>query len=565
MIGVLDMQATEYRAGQKGETLPSLLQRVGLLEKLPATLLFGGLLALSSPGFDCWWIAWFGLVPLLVLVRGCRGKAEALWTGLCFGLAYQLLAHRWLLDLYPLSMFQIHDLVSLLAAGLMWLAESAHQATLMGVFALFIYMLPLRSGVVPYIQRPYFPYLLSIPLVWVFLNWVVGPSELFLGLPVNQLAYSQAHLLPLIQICSFGGAQLLEALLLLANCALAALIFEFVPLLASRPTERCDRISSRAGALLDVAVVIACIIACVSFGNWRIKRGAELPPYSITSREKRDFAPAVPVAVLQGSIPVRPPAFKALSRNEVIDRYSGLIGQQLGVALLFMPEAAVHLEENEGKELTSRLKGVNINQRKEVITGTLENIHNKLLNVVRLVSEPRVDECFYLKNRLLPFVESAPFKELGSVIPENLFRLLPSSQNNFLEAPAPFLLKSIWGKIGASVSFEVVYPELIAAEVDRGASLLVNVSDLAWFHNTVLSKQLLAAASFRAVENGRYLIISSNTGMSAVLNPLGATTSQSLPNRAGTLVDRVQFLHQRTGFTRMWWLWRPSYRIWWHQ
>ncbi len=564
MIGVVEMQATEYRAGQKGEPLPSLLQRIGVLEKLPATLLFGALLSMSSPGFDCWWMAWIGLVPLLILVRACAGKVEAVWTGFFFGFTYQLLAHRWVLGLHPLDMFQIHDLISLLGVGSVWVVESAHQALLMGLFALFIYMLPMRAGILPYFQRPYFPFLISVPLIWVFLNWVVAPSEFFLGLPVNQLAYSQVQLLPMIQVCSFGGTQLLEALLLLANCALAALIFEFIPVLTSRLPERCDRISSRAGALLDITIVIACIIACISFGNWRIKRGAELPPYSIVTIDKRDFAPPVPVAVLQGSINVRPPAFEQVTRKERIDKYSNLIGQ-LGVALLFMPEAAVHLEEKEGKELTSRLKGVNINQKKEIVTGTLENMHNKLLNVVRLVSEPRVDECFYVKNRLLPLVESVPFNALASVIPENLFRLLPSSQNNFLEAPAPFLLKSVWGKIGASVSFEVLYPELIASEVDRGASLLVNVSDLAWFHNPVLARQLLAAASFRAVENGRYLVLSSNTGISAILNPLGAVTSQSLPNRAGTLVDRVQFLHQRTGFTRMWWLWRPSYRIWFHQ
>ena len=158
-----------------------------------------------------------------------------------------------------------------------------------------------------------------------------------------------------------------------------------------------------------------------------------------------------------------------------------------------------------------------------------------------------------------------PFKAPASVIPENLLRLLPSSQNNFLRAPSPFLLRSIWGNIGASVSFELVYPELIASEVDHGAALLVNVCDLSMFHNPVLAGQLLSAASLRAVENGRYLVLSSNTGISAIVNPLGAVTSKSLPNRAGTLLDRVQFLHKRTGFTRMWWLWRPGYRIWWQQ
>jgi apolipoprotein N-acyltransferase len=126
------------------------------------------------------------------------------------------------------------------------------------------------------------------------------------------------------------------------------------------------------------------------------------------------------------------------------------------------------------------------------------------------------------------------------------------------------LLKSAWGNVGTSVSFELVYPELIASEVNNGASLLVNVSDLSWFHNNVLSKQLLAAAVSRAVENGRYLVLASNTGISAVVNPLGVVTSNSLMGQSGNLIDRVQFLSNRTHYNRMWWLWRPSYRLWWH-
>lgn len=564
MIGVVKMQATGNRAGQRAEALPSMLERFGLVEKLPVTLLFGAILSLSSPGFDHAWLAWCGLVPLLLVVRSSRGMGEALLTGFFFGFAYQLLCHRWMLDLYPLTMLQIPDLLSLLGVGSMWLVESAHQALLMALFALFVYVLPTRGGLIPFYKRPYFPFLLSVPVIWVFLNWWVAPSELFLGVPVTQLAYSQSNLLPMIQVCSFGGAQLLELIILFANCAIAALLFEFLPFLFPRLPERCDRISPRGGALLDAVIVIACVVACTSFGNWRIKRGADLPPNSAAATDKRDFAPPVPVAVLQGSIPVRPPNFEAFTRNERLDRYSSLISD-LGVALIVLPEAVVHLDKTEGKDLTSRLKGVCISQKKEILTGTLELIQKKLVNVVRLISDPQVDECFYVKTRLLPLVESVPFNALASVIPENLLRLLPSSNNNFLEAPAPFLLKSLWGKIGASVSFELVYPELIASEVDRGASLLINVSDLAMFHNTVLAKQLVAAASLRAVENGRYLVLSSNTGISSVINPLGAVTSKSLPNRAGTLLDRVQFLHKRTGFTRMSWLWRPTYRIWWHQ
>jgi apolipoprotein N-acyltransferase len=83
---------------------------------------------------------------------------------------------------------------------------------------------------------------------------------------------------------------------------------------------------------------------------------------------------------------------------------------------------------------------------------------------------------------------------------------------------------------------------------------LVNIGNLAWFHNTSLNQQILAAAVMRAVENGRYLVLANNTGISAVIDPTGLVTSRSLPGRKGVLVDTVQFLYQKTPFTRMWWL-----------
>jgi len=115
-------------------------------------------------------------------------------------------------------------------------------------------------------------------------------------------------------------------------------------------------------------------------------------------------------------------------------------------------------------------------------------------------------------------------------------------------------LASPWGKIGVSISSEIIYPRLIAQEVREGAALLVNISNLAYFHNSYLSRQVLAAAVFRAVENQRYVILATNTGVSAVIDPTGMIQSASYVGKRGTLMDTVQFLNEKTMFTNMWWL-----------
>lgn len=557
------MQALGEGLGRKRDAnnRPAWLASVGLAEKVPAALVFGAILGLSSPGFDVWWLAWVGLVPLFVLLRSCKGLFDAGSIGFAFGFAYHLVCHRWILELYPLTVLQIHDWLGLLAIGGIWFLEAAHQALLIAVFALMTYALPMRAGLIPHFKRPFFPFILSLPLVYVFLQWNVAPSEPFLGLPVNQLAYTQASLLPVMQVCSLGGCQALEALMLLVNAALAVAVFELFPSLVSPLPDRVDTLDPRGGAILDLVIMLALVGVAAGWGEWRLRKLTEFPPYQV--KPDKLFAPPVPVAVLQGDIPVRPEQMEVFSKGERLDKYTKL-SSNLGVAMLIIPEAVMRLQDSEGKSLFSSLAGICQYEKKEAIVGSFELLKSSLVNVVRLIGATGKSDSLYIKTRLLPLVESLPYSTLAKVIPENLFGLLPSSKNNFLVSPTPFLLKSCWGNVGASISFELVYPELIAQEVDDGASLLVNVSDLSWFHNTVLSKQLLACAVSRAVENGRYLVLASNTGTSAVVNPLGVVTSNSMSGQSGNLVDRVQFLSARTHFTRMWWLWRPSYRIWWH-
>jgi len=112
----------------------------------------------------------------------------------------------------------------------------------------------------------------------------------------------------------------------------------------------------------------------------------------------------------------------------------------------------------------------------------------------------------------------------------------------------------MWGKIGASLGFELIYPRLLAEQARRGAALLVGAANFACFHNSVLSRQILASAVLRAVENGRYLVLVTNTGISAVIDPAGFVSSRSVPNKKGLLVDTVKFLYRKTPATKMWWL-----------
>lgn len=541
------MQSSEILIENLGPTTSvAWLQRFSSFEKLPFAFAFGCLLGLSSPGFDQWWLAWIGVAPLLVLLRGCSSRMEAFLTGLSFGVGFYLVSLSWCLGLFPLRWLGLDDWLGVQAAGLVWAIESVHEALLVGAFALMVFCLPLRAGYFPHFKRPFFPYLLSVPILWVFLQWTVGTSEFFVAMPVNQLAYSQAHQTQLIQVAKLGGSGLVDFLLILANCTVAEIFLEFSGA-ARRLQERIDQISPKAGCWVDALVVLILVLFACNWGAGQIEQtalstrpGAESNFYTQT--------PVIPIAVLQGNVSIEEDRLKLSKPVEVADRYSKL-STNLGVPIIALPEGLINSDQMTPGNLAGRLKGVAAREKKEVLVGSIEAMRDGLVNGARLIGGKDRDN-LYVKQRLVPFGEFAPLGPLGQRINERL----PLSPEVFLKSKSARPLHSIWGGIGVSICVELIYPHIISSEVRHGANLLINVSNLGWFHQSSLNRQILAAAVMRAVENGRFMVLATNTGISAVIDPAGVITSVSYPSKRGALIDTVQFLYGHTPFSKMWWL-----------
>jgi apolipoprotein N-acyltransferase len=548
------MQASKINVEHMAETSPlGLWQLFSDVNKLPFALVFGCIMGLTSPGFDQWWVAWFGLAPFLVLIALCRSKREAILSGFCFGMGYHLVSLNWYLSLYPLHWLHVDNWLAIQAVGALWIVEAVHESLLVTGFAWLVYALPMRPGFFSHYQRPYFPQLLSIPTVWVFFQWLVGTSEPFLGIPTDQLAYSQWGQTGLIQIAKVAGPGFVEFLIVMVNAALAACFLE-LPKTGPRPVDRVDKISPRVGALLDMGIALALVALAVAWGNQELNDlETRLAQGSITFTARS--LPKVPVAILQNNVSIEQERLNTKSAAEIAQLYDQLSGN-LGVLMIMLPEGAINIaqgQSNSGR-LLSLLKARASNEKKEVVVGCIESIHGNLINGARVVAPNNRDGGLYVKRRLMPFLEFMPWREFARDVPETIMNKIPGARETFLSMTDTQLLSSIWGKIGLSISQEVIYPRLIAQEVRHGASLLINISNTSWFHNSTLNRQMLAAAVFRAVENERFVVISANTGISAVIDPAGVLKSASFQGRRGTLIDTVQFLSDKTLFTKMWWL-----------
>jgi apolipoprotein N-acyltransferase len=126
-------------------------------------------------------------------------------------------------------------------------------------------------------------------------------------------------------------------------------------------------------------------------------------------------------------------------------------------------------------------------------------------------------EDLYAKRHLVPFGEFLPFKSrLGPLV--DLFEI---PMSDFSRGTAERPLLAVGGRMaGVSICYEDAFPAQVAQAMPE-AEFLINVSNDAWFGDSLAPHQHLEIARMRALENGRYLLRATNTGISAIIDERG--------------------------------------------
>lgn len=127
-------------------------------------------------------------------------------------------------------------------------------------------------------------------------------------------------------------------------------------------------------------------------------------------------------------------------------------------------------------------------------------------------------EDLYAKRHLVPFGEFMPFKSwLGPLV--ELFEI---PMSNFSPGSAERPLLAVGERMaGVSICYEDAFPAEVAQALPE-AEFLINVSNDAWFGDSLAPHQHLQMARMRALENGRYMLRATNTGISAIIDERGS-------------------------------------------
>jgi apolipoprotein N-acyltransferase len=346
--------------------------------------------------------------------------------------------------------------------------------------------------------------MLVIPALWTVAEWV--RSWLFTGFPWLALGYSQldgplAGFAPVVGV--FGVS-------FLAAAVAGALLALFV---VRRRWQR---------------IVAIAVIAGVAAGGWAARAVDWTAPYG----EPLD------VALLQGNIP-QELKFVPGRYQATLETYARL-ASSTKARLVVLPETAIprFLDDVDPVYLES-LAGPVAARGGDVLVGVpvLDKAGRYYNAVVSLGASPRQ---VYAKSHLVPFGEFVPtgFGWLVAMmrIPLGEFARGATDQPPLAVA-------------GQRVAVNICYEDAFGEEIIRplpAATLLVNVSNVAWFGDSLAPAQHLRIARMRAVETGRYMLRATNTGVTAIVAPDGSVAGR-LPSFAeGVLEGQVR---GRTGAT----------------
>jgi apolipoprotein N-acyltransferase len=170
-----------------------------------------------------------------------------------------------------------------------------------------------------------------------------------------------------------------------------------------------------------------------------------------------------------------------------------------------------------------------------VIAGALDSVDGKVYNSACLIP-PKGLETYYYKEHLVPFGEYVP-------LPRLLFfvnRMVNDAIGEFSIGHNPLPLEFDKARMGMTICYENIFPELVRDRVRNGATIVANITNDTWFGFSAAAAQHFSASCFRAVENRRPVVRAANSGISGAIDSGGRILLQTPLFKEAAHVVRIQ-------------------------
>ena len=470
-------------------------------------------------------LSWIAVVPLLLAILRARPAGElqldaaiklapaTAWQGFLLGYACGILWSAgtcyWVLE----TMHRYGGL-PIPAAAFVLLLFCLYIGLYHGLFGL---LLSLVAGLRSSLRRA----LVAAPFLWVAVELARTRVTAF---PWELLGYAQTDNFALTRIATLTGVYGLSWEIMLVNSAFAAAF-----LVAKE--RRTWLLAASAGAALVLQA-----------GLWvrgpadEIQRTAVLvqPNIPISATWTEDYFQST-IRELAG-LSLRPPGGKE--------------GQHYD--LIVWPEAPTPFYTNDQK-FQQPVSELAKQAGTWMITGAIgitPAMHSggegtQIYNSAALVSPQGEWTARYDKVHLVPFGEYLPFPKLFAFA-GGLTKEVGEFQHGTSRAP----LQAGDQKLGTFICYESIFPDEVRQFARDGAEALVNISNDGWYGDSGAWKQHLQQTRMRAIENDRWLLSATNTGLTAVIDPWGRVVAEVPRKERTALLARYHLRSSTTFYTR---------------
>ena len=477
-------------------------------------LISGALYFAAFPGVDIWPLGFLALVPLIIAVRG-QTPGRGLWLGWVSGFTMTMTGFYWLLE-----MLRVFSGFSTPICLLFMALLCTYQAGRMGLAG----WLSARA------EQRNWPFGLAFSLAF-------AASEFIFPLLFPWYFGATVHSQPwLLQLAEVGGPIAVGLVLVTFNLAVSEPIFA--------------RLEGRACRWRRFSALAAVTVFAAIYGVIRIR--------AVNSAMRS--APRAQVGIVQANMSLYG---KRHDIEEGLHRHLALT-QQLRQAgkldFVVWSETSVMrpVDENRVAALLPRVFSRSLGVPAlvgSVLVRPVEDAREYVFFNSALSTDAAGDITGrYDKTYLLEFGEYLPFGETFPILYEWSPNSGHFSQGSSLE---PLQINS------HRISTNICYEDLIPGFVNkmfrhRNADLIVNMTNDAWFGNSLEPWQHLALAKFRAIEQRRYLIRSTNSGISAFVDPTGKVLAHTAAFEQAALARPIVWLTGTTVYRVIgdcpWWL-----------
>jgi apolipoprotein N-acyltransferase len=482
--------------------------------------------ALSFPSFlsDNGWfpLGFICLAPLFAAVRRSSWPAAPFY-GIFFGYLSYAIFNFWLGKFHPLTLVVVPPIYAV-------------------YFLVTVPALKLADRLFPR-----HGYLLQAAL-WVCYEYFLK-SNGFLAFSYGNMGYSQYPFVPFIQIAAFTGVWGVSLLVVFPSALLGNAFADGWEVLRSG----WRRFIAPAGlyAMVFAAVMVYGLVAQVDTSSDRLWK----------------------VALVQPDVDPWHGGIRAYRQSlDILERQSSAALKEKPEIVVwsetaFVPAIDWHTRyrpDNESYALVKELRQFLAAQTVPFVVGNDDGELKRVdegqevrvdYNAALLIDGERIVDT-YRKLHLVPFTESFPFQRTLPVI----YDWLKNADTHFWEkGTVPTVFEAGGVRFSTPICFEDTFGYLCRDFVQRGADVLVNITNDAWSNSVPCAMQHMTMAIFRAVENRRSVVRATNGGMTNIIDPNGRILGRLPPFTEGYLAGMVP-VHGgvTTAYTR-WGDWLP----WW--